>query len=343
LPDNPLHKPYEQRHYLAECLDPVHIGTGEFQLGRVDNTIVREPGTNLPKIPGSSIGGVTRAYSAMVYDKYSWQRGDKHFSCAGKGGVGGIKHCGESTCQICTAFGFSIGTQSFQGLAQIGDARILFFPVYSCAGPVWITSPSALAGAGCVVDSDANSGTATDWHHIFNSVSDRFVPLTGPGESKFKGPLNLGWVYLDKSDFPPTVVGPSAWRIPATAKSLGALPFLAPVLRSLVLVDDRLFSAIVNDQLEVRTSVSISPETGAAEDGALFTAEAIPRACFLTFPITFWKPSNFRVPTGNGPGAEIAFTVSDIGKHVRAGLDLIEFLGIGGSNTRGMGRLRVMA
>ena len=47
------------------ALDPIHIGTGEFRLGRVDNTIVREPGSNLPKIPGSSIAGVARAYVAM--------------------------------------------------------------------------------------------------------------------------------------------------------------------------------------------------------------------------------------------------------------------------------------
>jgi len=37
----------------------------------------------------------------------------------------------------------------------------------------------------------------------------------------------------------------------------------------------------VNSNLEVRTSVSINPETGAAEEGALFTYEAIPRATVL--------------------------------------------------------------
>jgi CRISPR-associated protein Cmr4 len=38
---------------------------------------------------------------------------------------------------------------------------------------------------------------------------------------------------------------------------------------------------VVNSNLEVRTSVSIDPKTGAAEKGALFTYEAIPRAAFL--------------------------------------------------------------
>ena len=49
----------------------------------------------------------------------------------------------------------------------------------------------------------------------------------------------------------------------------------------IVLISDKLFTHVVNSNLEVRTSVSINPETGAAEEGALFTYEAIPRATFL--------------------------------------------------------------
>ena len=49
----------------------------------------------------------------------------------------------------------------------------------------------------------------------------------------------------------------------------------------IVLTTQRLFSQIVNSNLEVRTSVSIDPKTGAAESGALFTYEAIPRTTWL--------------------------------------------------------------
>ena len=35
--------------YFAYTIDPLHIGSGGYRLGRVDNTIVRDPGTNLPK------------------------------------------------------------------------------------------------------------------------------------------------------------------------------------------------------------------------------------------------------------------------------------------------------
>ena len=47
---------YEAARVAYLALDPVHIGSGGYRLGRVDLTIAREPGTNLPKIPGTRIG-----------------------------------------------------------------------------------------------------------------------------------------------------------------------------------------------------------------------------------------------------------------------------------------------
>lgn len=322
-------QPYLQRHYLAESLDPIHIGTGEFQLGRVDNTIVREPGTNLPKIPGSSIAGVCRAYTAMKFDKYRHRSNGTEYLCAGKGGYGGEKHCGKRDCQVCTAFGFSKGNTSFQGLAQFSDARMLFFPAYSAAGPVWLTSPATLDSAGC-------TGATNSWSETFEKLGERYASF-----APFPDPVNLGWLYLQRATEVPSNVPPAQWRLPGENK-LSDIAALAPVLRSLIVVNDRLFSAVVNDQLEVRTSVSISPESGAAEEGALFTAEAIPRACFFTFQVTYLEPDNFRVPgNGNGDG-KIAYTIAEIESHVSAGLAMIEFLGLGGVNTRGMGRLQVI-
>src|SRR5436190_22255465 len=60
---------YTQQRFLFMTLDPVHIGTGGYRLGRVDMTIAREPGTNLPKIPGTSLAGAGRSYAAMRYGK----------------------------------------------------------------------------------------------------------------------------------------------------------------------------------------------------------------------------------------------------------------------------------
>ncbi|RME07324.1 MAG: type III-B CRISPR module RAMP protein Cmr4, partial [Bacteroidetes bacterium] len=55
---------WSKHRYLLVTLDPVHIGTGGYRLGRVDNSIVREPGTRIPKIPGTSLHGAIRSYAA---------------------------------------------------------------------------------------------------------------------------------------------------------------------------------------------------------------------------------------------------------------------------------------
>src|SRR5712692_6521905 len=60
---------YTQQRMLFMSLDPVHVGAGGYRLGRVDMTITREPGTNLPKIPGTSLAGATRHYVYMRYNK----------------------------------------------------------------------------------------------------------------------------------------------------------------------------------------------------------------------------------------------------------------------------------
>lgn len=59
----------ESRRYLARSLDPVHIGSGGYRLGRVDMSIVREPGTGIPKIPGTSLAGAIRAYAESAKEE----------------------------------------------------------------------------------------------------------------------------------------------------------------------------------------------------------------------------------------------------------------------------------
>jgi len=53
---------------IGLAVDPIHVGSGGARLGRVDNAIVRDPVTLVPKIPGSSLAGVYRAYVAMDYE-----------------------------------------------------------------------------------------------------------------------------------------------------------------------------------------------------------------------------------------------------------------------------------
>src|SRR5579875_3460951 len=56
---------YQSLTVLGMAIDPIHVGTGGARLGRVDLSIVRDPVTRVPKIPGSSLAGVCRAYAAM--------------------------------------------------------------------------------------------------------------------------------------------------------------------------------------------------------------------------------------------------------------------------------------
>ena len=164
---NKSQQPYEILKYFALTFDPIHVGTGGYRLGRVDMSIVREPGTNVPKIPGTSLAGACRAYAAMVNNRYRWQNYDKTFVCAGLGNADKKKkiegHCGQPDCPVCVTFGFSKSQEgSFQGLAQFSDARLVFFPVHSMASPVWVTCPQALADWGVIESEPADGEVRVD-------------------------------------------------------------------------------------------------------------------------------------------------------------------------------------
>ncbi|MDH7597831.1 MAG: type III-B CRISPR module RAMP protein Cmr4 [Methanothrix sp.] len=298
--------------YFALALDPIHVGTGGYRLGRVDMSIVREPGTNLPKIPGTSIAGACRTYAAM-------QETCKFPRCAGQGQAdmdrGYEGHCGKPNCPICVTFGFSKGSgASFQGLAQFSDARLILFPVHSLVGPVWVTCPMVL------------KDVVKDLENPYNELNDGEVRVAqGVNHS---GRLNLGWLML-------TVAGDG---FPLDNSKLPCVP--PEILNRAVLVSDKMFGHIVNDNLEVRTSVSIDPSTGAAAEGALYTYEAIPRASVLYFEVVVSDPKFYQIAgqeplKENGGKEKVKETLNN-------GFALFECLGIGGMNTRGMGRLKVL-
>ncbi len=376
------HDPKTYRFFLM-TIDPVHVGTGGARLGRVDNPIVREPGTNLPKIPGTSLHGVIRAYAAHRYGKPR---------CAGQGqpGQGKEGHCARPTCPICYTFGYARDQSGgHAGVVAISDARILLFPVYSMVGPVWVSTVNILKTVGI-------------------DVKQNGQPVTGDGPfATFsrEQPLNLGWLMIETPTEASLEGIPQQWQNESWWQTLR---------NRIVLVSDKLFSQIVNSNLEVRTSVAINPETGAAEEGALFTYEAIPRATILwmdvvvsdyrgAFPssnkVTSWEkqipddlrmdlpdefPSDknreiaqvltvlreagFRLPDSI-PGEENrrkafwqAFRASLSGllqdaqcytqsslswsealQVLQSGLEWAEHLGVGGMGTRGFGRIRELA
>lgn len=294
--------------HVGLAVDPIHVGSGGARLGRVDLSIVRDPVTKIPKIPGSSLAGVHRTYAAMAKNKYP--------GCAGLGqpdatGAGG--HCGKLDCPICTVFGFAKGKDSvtgFAGLAAFSDAHVLLFPVATREGPFWVTSPEQLRIAGMLVPEE--------------TYSDAIYC-----EKESVQPLNLGWLLLPVK----TLSNHSDIR-----SKIKGLDVPKNILDRFGMVPDSLFSHVVNSNLEVRTSVSIKPETGAAEDGALFTYEALPRATVLFWEVTCKNPKHFRIGNQNISAVNGMISVHDIVKEAHP---YLEYLGIGGMGTRGMGRLRV--
>jgi CRISPR-associated protein Cmr4 len=297
---------YESYSCVGMALDPIHVGTGGSRLGRVDNTIVRDPVTRIPKIPGSSLAGVMRAYVAMNESKYP--------ECAGQGQEkeGNSGHCGKPDCKVCTVFGFSKGDNGgFAGLAGFSDMHVLLFPVPTREGPVWVTSPMALKPV--------------------MEITQTLNAETIYRKNESSEPLNLGWLMLEVKS------NEIEWNTINTKIKNFNIP--DSIKNSIVLVPDNLFSHIVNSNLEVRTSVAINPATGAAEDGALFTYEALPRTTILYWEVTCRNPKHFQINSEKVSAVEKPEVVFNVVKNAH---DLMEHLGIGGMGTRGMGRLDVI-
>ena len=318
-------KSVEEKNIYAIATDPVYIGTGGYTIGRVDNTIVRDPSTRIPKIPGSSIAGTWRYYMTLkmldeAKDK-KWLGFDAGgINCAGQdkdpnGDMGSSSgHCGK--CLVCKSFGYSKGNKdSSQGLLYFSDMNVLFFPVYTRLGVRWITSPEILKMAGLGVK---DNKTMLD-------DLDRDKILT---HNRKEDTLNLGWLNLEvnKKGFDNT--------FDKIIKNIGNnfeeeyFP-----LKKLVIVPDELISRIINSNLEVRTSVSIDPVTGASKEGALFTSEAIPRGTVFFSNVRVFDRT--RLGTG-APEPNIILKALEDSKI------FYETLGIGGMTTRGFGRIKIL-
>ncbi len=280
------------KKYWVISLDPVHIGAGGYQLGRVDNTIVRDPATDVPKIPGTSLAGVMREYATIHLM-------ETDSSCNSKQKEEEKRKCAEDKVKKY------FGDEDRQGILRFYDAQILLFPVSSIQGTVWITTKELLEyWFGEVKDKNG------DKLPIQENIKDKAYAIKGINTPD---PLNLGWLLLEVDSI--------------TDNKEVVLPDnLTNFVKRIVLVSDRLFSQIVNDNLEVRTSVKIDPKTGTAEKGALFTYEAIPRGTVLGFEISFDKRRE---------------KANSIEQLIESTFSYLKLLGIGGLGTRGFGRIEV--
>jgi len=345
--------------------DPIFIGTGGYTIGRVDNTIVRDPVTKIPKIPGSSLAGTWRYFTALeliskikeyqpdfsdiknantdreskkslsekIFE-YKWKNlqneREKGFNnkkewmkfegnqitkitCAGQDNVpnedspdakdkeGNTGHCGH--CIVCKAFGFSKKDKSSQGMLFFSDLNILFFPVYTRLGVRWITSERILKEAGILKE----------------DFEDKEVVFVSENKEDKTGFINLGWLNLP---YKKQEIKIDWTNVTDTI-----------TMNDIVIVPDSLISQIINSNLEVRTSVSIDPITGAAKEGALFTSEAIPRGTVFYGELRGFK----RKGDDSLPSLECVFEALEDSKKY------YEILGIGGMTTRGFGRMKILS
>ncbi|MEA5617960.1 type III-B CRISPR module RAMP protein Cmr4 [Cronbergia sp. UHCC 0137] len=356
---------YKRQRYLFMTLDPVHIGTGGYRLGRVDNSIVREPGTKIPKIPGTSLHGAARSYAAQLYgtpgaagqshDKID--NPDQNPVCYTFGYVQKSKdEKSDDSSSTSTSKPIPKGSQdknndqgkAFSGVVNIFDAHILLFPVHSMVGPVWVTTVERLNDAEFKIDKSLET-----WN---NNECINQVVIWNKSNSQSEKNLNLGWLMVNIVDTV-TINSPedSKWEEDKRYKAINRI----------VIVKDALFTQVVNSNLEVRTSVAIDPETGAANEGALFTYEAIPRATFLTAEVVLddygagkeknnddkeKQNSNSRKRDYPFPKNKKFDSEEDIPGGtwncplcvVKAGFRMIEWLGVGGMGTRGFGRMAMI-
>jgi CRISPR-associated protein Cmr4 len=199
-------------------------------------------------------------------------------------------------------------------------------------GAVWVTTPRVLSDYGIVVKNADTGEEITE--QIPLSTAYRLETATGIGTDM----INLGWLVFHAPQKCRLENHPDSecllWPLNLEEK----LVMVERLLNSrLLVVDEGSFTQIVKSNLEVRTSVSIDPKTGAAKGEALFTYEAIPRGTILAFEVIWDKYREFetdfesheKIPEWNCPE-----------KVFETGLTIIETLGVGGIGTRGFGRMK---
>ena len=301
---------YSMKRFIFMTLDPIHIGTGGTNLGIVDNTIVREAGSNIPIIPGTSISGAARMYAAMFM-------GDLD--------AAGSKKPKSTENPVSYTFGYINGSSKEQtskaGVVSFSDARIVLFPVYSSEGTIWVTTRAMLNEIGL----DVKGLSPVDEEKAYH--------LSGAGKNS---KIKIGWLFIDVES-----IGIETSKLDGLAEK----DEWKVVEQRIYMVSDKLFTQIVNDNLETRTSVAINPETGAAEDQALFTYEAIPRATWLVSTVIQddYKSSGFKNMMKDFERNEKTKNWESPITVVEAGFKVFEYLGIGGMTTRGFGRMRVIS
>ena len=222
---------YKRLRYLLMATDPVHIGTGGY---RPEEWIIVLCASPVPVCRNPRDKPARAARLCGVSYETPEAAGQDH---------GGVANPDKNP--VCYTFGYikkekdneEDKVTAYSGVVNIFDAHVLLFPVHSMAGrPVWVSTVERLSEAGFDV-----SGVPEKW-------DEGAALLTWERQDA----LNLGWLMVDVAG-QVTITAPGSWKNDKRWQTV----------KKIALVQDTLFSHIINSNLEVRTSVAIDPERGA--------------------------------------------------------------------------------
>lgn len=340
-------------------LDPVYIGTWGYNIGRVDNTIVKDTITWVPKIPWSSLGWNWRYYMALtLQDKISWLQ--PKFS--------DISNWDWSLEKKLKEF------KSGANWNNLEDWQKYYWNLINklqCAGQDdlpqneldnpferdnnWNTDGHCWHCIVCKTFGYSKKNHSQQGRALFSDLNILFFPVytyLGVKWITCERVINDAWINIwDKIEPIETekvmlnkeeeenqnYINLGYLNLPIQKDKIQLnLSWIDTELKkdienNLIIVPNNLFSQIVNANLEVRTSNSIDPITWAAKDKALFTSEAIPRLTVLY--------GNIRIQDTFDKDSEL--NEEKIRDALNDTKDLFKVLGIWWMNTRGFGRIKV--
>jgi len=105
-----------------EVLTGLHIGAGNesFEIGGLDNQVIKNPKNNEPYIPGSSIKGKMRFIS-------EWSEGKVEVKPSNNVANADVHNCDKDDCSVCKIFGSLKNSQNGRGPTRliVRDANLI--------------------------------------------------------------------------------------------------------------------------------------------------------------------------------------------------------------------------
>lgn len=353
---------------IAMSQDPIYIGTGGFTIGRVDNTIVRDPITRIPKIPGTSLAGTWRYYMALTLHSYFKEKyrinrnkrrevNDEEIKELFDNTIDGWKNNedwvagfkGNRYAAIKCAGQDDMPNNTLESMMDVDEVKTSGHCGHCIVCKTFGFSKQDKSQRGMVYFSDLNillfpvyTRLGTKWITSKGILSSTGIETEDILEVKYEKvimhnegnikSINLGWLNFEVED--KENKGDKKDIIDKIIEELerkfNGFSKLGISKEDIVIVSDNIIHQIINSNLETRTSVSIDPLTGAAKKGALFTSEAIPRGTVFYGNIRIEKHP-----------LEVGLSDEQVSDALEDSKKYFETLGIGGMTTRGFGRLKI--